>query len=125
MWRSVDFHSPPERLTPLIASSRLSGAGVGARRVDTLSDGAGDLHLVLEQHDPEARRYVFCVESWPLPVVNYVGRVRVRPVGPDRCELRWSASYDAAGVASDEADAALGRLHQALLDGLDAIHGRA
>lgn len=121
LWKTVDFHQPSETIMPPIASSQRTGEGLGAKKVNTLH-GGGDVHLLLVYYAPEDHAYNYTIQSSPLPVKNYVGEVRVRPLGENRSELSWRGVYEPDGVSRAEADEALGSFYNAIAAKIGEIH---
>ena len=106
LWSAVDFHQPSENIMPPIASSALSGKGVGATKINSLN-GGGEVHLQLVYYSPEDRAFNYVIRTSPLPVANYVGQVRVESLGENRAQLTWSGTYEPNGVTAEEADGIL------------------
>jgi hypothetical protein len=123
LWKTVDFHQPSETIMPPIASSQRTGEGLGATKVNTLQ-GGGDVHLLLTYYAPEDHALNYTIQSSPLPVKNYVGEVRVRPLGENRSELSWRGVYDPDGVSQAEADEILGGFYEAIAAKIGEIHSR-
>lgn len=121
LWETVDFHQPSEAIMPPIASSTRSGEGVGATKVNALQ-GGGEVHLLLAYYAPEERAFNYVIQSSPLPVKNYVGTVRVTPLGDQRSELSWQGIYDPEGVSEAEADEILGGFYNAIAQKIGEIH---
>lgn len=113
LWQAVDFHQPSENIMPPIASSKLEGKGLGARKVNTLQ-GGGEVHLQLVHFDPEARAFNYVIQSSPLPVKNYVGEVRVSDAGDGRAKLIWRGVYEPNGVGQAKADEILQGFYEAI-----------
>jgi len=123
LWKTVDFHQPSESIMPPIAKSRRTGEGLGATKVNTLQ-GGGDAHLLLAYYAPEDYAFNYTIQASPLPVKNYVGEVRVRPLGDDRSELSWRGVYDPDGVSREEADEILGGFYEAIASKIGELHPR-
>lgn len=103
LWALVEFHQPSENIMPPIASSKLIGKGVGARKINKL-DGDGEILIQLVYINPEKKAFNYVIRSGPIPVKNYVGEVRVKDLGDGRAELSWSGVYDPDGVDQAKAD---------------------
>jgi len=116
LWAVVDFHQPSENIMPPIASSVLSGEGVGATKINTLAEGGGEIHLLLVYYEPERRAFNYVIQAGPLPVKNYVGEVRVADAGEGRAQLSWRGIYDADGVTEQQADEILGGFYASIAD---------
>jgi hypothetical protein len=116
IWALVDFHEPSEAIMPPIASSTLSGEGLGATKTNVLAGDGGEINLLLVYHEPSERAFNYTITEGPLPVENYVGVVRVSEAGDGRAELSWRGVYDPAGVSEEEADAILGGFYASIAD---------
>ena len=116
LWALVDFHEPSENIMPPIASSKRSGEGVGATKINTLGGDGGDVYLQLVYYDPSERAFNYTIQQSPLPVKNYVGIVRVTDAGDGRAQLSWQGVYDANGVTEEEADAILSGFYASIAD---------
>lgn len=124
LWKTVDFHQPSENIMPPIASSRRTGDGLGATKINVLQ-GGGEVHLLLAYYAPEDRAFNYTIQSSPLPVKNYVGEVRVRALGDKRSELSWRGVYEPDGVSKEEADGILGGFYNAITQKIGEIHPAA
>ncbi|MBI1397792.1 MAG: hypothetical protein GC151_17610 [Betaproteobacteria bacterium] len=113
LWQAVDFHQPSENIMPPIASSTLHGKGLGARKVNTLQ-GGGEVHLQLVYYAPGQHAFNYVIQSSPLPVVNYVGEVRVTALGADRAQLTWRGVFDPNGVPREQADSILQGFYESI-----------
>lgn len=113
LWNAVDFHKPSENIMPPIASSKLTGKGLGARKVNMLR-GGGEVHLQLVYYNPKEKAFNYIIQSSPLPVKNYVGEVRVKDLGGGRAQLTWHGTYEPNGVDQAKADKILQGFYEAI-----------
>ena len=113
LWQAVDFHQPSENIMPPIESSKRTGEGVGALKVNMLR-GGGEVDLELVYYAPEQHAFNYIIQASPLPVKNYVGEVRVTDLGDGRSELSWQGVFQANGVSQEEADKILGGFYEAI-----------
>lgn len=121
LWETVDFHQPSETIMPPIASSQRTGEGIGATKINVLQ-GGGEVHLLLVYYSPKEYAFNYTIQSSPLPVKNYVGQVRVTPLGENRSELSWQGIYDPDGVSKEEAGEILGSFYNAIVQKIGEIH---
>lgn len=103
LWDLVEFHKPSENIMPPIESSKLTGKGVGATKLNNLK-GGGELVLQLVYFSPQSKAYNYVIRTSPLPLKNYVGQVRVEDLGNNRSKLTWSSVFEPKGVEKAKAD---------------------
>jgi hypothetical protein len=78
-WSGIEFES--------------DGEGVGATRRVPLP--GADVVERCEALDPATRTVGYTIlEGNPFPVVDYHATMQIEPVTDDRCELRWSSTWD-------------------------------
>lgn len=123
VWETIRDFGGIGRYLPL-AGCTLRGAGVGALRTLTTLDGAVLVER-LEHQDDRARTLSYSITDSPLPFRNYVATMTLRELGPQRCELLWSASYDPKGATEAEVDTLLAGVLAAAFEGLEKLHGGA
>ncbi len=124
LWSTVDFHQPSENIMPPIASSRRTGEGVGATKINKLASDGAEIHLLLAYYDPTARAFNYTIQQGPLPVKNYVGQVRVTDAGAGRAQLSWQGTYEPDGVSTEQADEILGGFYAAIAEKIGGIYKR-
>lgn len=136
----VELASPAERVWevtgnfnglpdwhPSVESSVLEPAlgGIG-RRVTNVGGTAGRRELTerLVFFDAAAREYAYTIIAGPAPFVDYVGRFRVVPNGPDRCTFHFSCRFKAApGKTDAEASERIRTFYMAGLANLPRMFG--
>ena len=69
LWNTVDFHQPSENIMPPIETSKRTGEGVGATKINSLN-GGGEVHLQLVYYSSKNRAFNYIIQSSPLPVSN-------------------------------------------------------
>lgn len=81
----------------------VDGINVGAER--RLSTPDGVIVERLESLDPAAHTFTYAIinDDAPLPVSRYLGTVEMRTLGPESCEVAWSAEYTLADDRAGEA----------------------
>jgi hypothetical protein len=121
VWKVVgDFAGMVEALGLPV---EVEGAGSGALRKVTvdgafirqlMGDAVGDLNGEfvlaerLEERDETAKRLSYSMPlAGPMPLSNYFSTMELAAAGDGRCELTWTAKFDAVGVTDDVATAAV------------------
>ena len=94
VWSVVGAISNVERYIPMVASSKVQGSGLGAKRTCVVANKKGEESGKIEEEivdfDNDAKTYSYTITSSPLPVENYVGTVKVTARNDSECELEWS-----------------------------------
>ncbi len=114
LWKLVEFHQPSENIMPPIETSKLTGNGVGAIKLNNLK-GGGELALQLVYFEPKSMAFNYVIQKSPLPLKNYVGQVRVEDLGNNRAKLTWSSVYDPKGVDSTKADEIVNGFYKSII----------
>ena len=95
----------------------------GGTTVRTLSlVGGGTITEKLEQVDDSERIYSYSILESPLPVANYTATIRVRATAAG-CKVEWSSEFDPAGVAENDATAAIRGVYETGLENLRKMFG--
>ena len=72
----------------------LEGSGVGAVRTVTMRGGF-QVQERLESFDDAARSFSYAIVGESrLPMRDYLSTVKLREVGPERCEIAWDGRFD-------------------------------
>ncbi len=113
---------------PWVEASVLEPAagGVG-RRVTNVGGAAGRRELTerLLFFDSSAREYAYTIIAGPAPFIDYVGRFRVVPAGPERCVLEYVGRFDPApGKTEAEATERIQTFYEAGLANLPRLFGK-
>lgn len=103
VWAALRALGRLEVWFPVIATCRLEGAGVGARRYMTLV-GGGEIEDCIEVIDDSAQRLVYRRPLSPFPVSAYTGTVEVFRSYDGLGVVVWTIDFeslptDAAAVA--------------------------
>ncbi len=114
LWDLVQFHKPSENIMPPIESSKLTGNGVGAIKLNNLK-GGGELVLQLVYFSPKSKSYNYVIRTSPLPLKNYVGQVRVEGLGKNRSKLIWSGVFEPKGVEKAKADEIVSGFYKSII----------
>ena len=114
VWAAISGIGGLERWFPIIDECTVFGAGEGATRIMTLTDGAKIKdHIDVIDHQRQCLRYTR-TES-PFPVQSYVGTAEVRKINDADTELSWTLEID---VQEDQRDALAELLCNALTEGI-------
>jgi hypothetical protein len=113
---------------PWVEASVLEPAsgGVG-RRVTNVGGTAGRRELTerLVFFDSLAREYAYTIIAGPAPFVDYVGRFRVLPRGPERCVFEYVGRFNPApGKTEAEATERIQAFYEAGLANLPRLFGK-
>lgn len=120
VWGTVRDFGNPQKFIAAIEACTLEGSGVGAVR--TLSLGSTTVVERLEALDDAARSLTYSIVSAPLPLEGYVATMRVRALGPDRCEVEWSCSFKPKGATEEEVKDIVRGVYAAGFAGLRKLH---
>ena len=92
VWSTVGAISNVEQYIPMIASSKVEGSGLGAKRTCVVTNEKGEEMGKIEEDivsfDDEAKMYMYTITSSPFPVENYIGTVKVTEKNDNECEFR-------------------------------------
>lgn len=116
-WQAIASIGGLDRWFPIISDCRVEGAGVGAIRILTLTDGAEMRDRVLEI-DPAAKCFRYERTHSPFPVSKYLGTVEVKDKTGSASELSWTLQID---VAEEAREQLVLLLKQALSDGISGL----
>ncbi len=115
MWQRVgDFHRM-QTWAPGIEKQEKTEDGRGRRL--TLEGG---MQMVEQLLDEGERQYSYTIFEGPLPITNYVSTLRVREAGDGACIVEWESEFDSVGIPDDQAEALVGAIYDAGLNGLAA-----
>jgi hypothetical protein len=86
-----------------ITSVAVEGEGVGMVR--TLGIGGGQVVERLDQLDPAARVFGYCIlnDDCPLPVADYAATVKITDKGDGTCNVEWTGRFEPKGTSEAEA----------------------
>ena len=126
VWSTVGAISNVEQYIPMIASSKVEGYGLGAKRTCVVANEKGEEMGKIEEDivsfDNEAKMYSYTITSSPFPVENYVGTVRITDGNDNECELEWSGKCEAKGMKEEEVENMLKGVYSSILDGIKKLH---
>lgn len=116
VWSAIRGIGGLEHWFSIIATCRVSGAGIGAVRVMELTDGA-EIKDRIEEINDAARRFRYTRTESPFPVSHYLGTVEVRDDN-GKTALSWSLELD---VNPEVRDDLVSLLTGALSEGIDGL----
>jgi carbon monoxide dehydrogenase subunit G len=117
VWELLGDFNGLHQWHPAIAASRVEVHGGREQRILSVTGGDRIIEQ-LEEHDPEARRYVYTLVEGPMPVADYRSTLEVIPLEGERSRVVWSGRFDAAGVTESEAEKVIESVYQTGLDAL-------
>ena len=101
IWQVIgDFGAACQYLAGVV-NCTVEGEGVGAQRTLTSADGSTVVER-LEELDAAAHQLSYALLT-DTPFGNCLTTMSVRALGPNRAELAWSATFQAAGIPASEA----------------------
>lgn len=106
VWRFLRDFNAHERWHPAVAASRIEEGRtpdeVACVRAFRLQDGAALREQLLSLSDRD-RSFTYCILDAPLPLLDYVATVRLRPVTDgNRTFWEWSSSFSAPAGRAEE-----------------------
>jgi hypothetical protein len=116
-WQAIAQIDGLDRWFPVIADCTVTGNGLGATRILTLTTGEKITDRI-EAIDHHARCFQYNRIESPFPVSRYLGTVDVCQLGPDSSEIAWTLEID---VDDKQREELAGFLRQALSDGIDGL----
>lgn len=116
-WQAIAQINGLDHWFPVIVDCTVTGNGVGATRILTLSTGEKITDRI-EAIDHHERRFRYNRIESPFPVSRYLGTVDICQLGPDSSEIVWTLEID---VDNEKRDELVGFLKQTLSDGIDGL----
>ena len=105
---------------PIIASCRVEGDGIGAKRFMELEGGLGSLVDELIALDEEARRLTYRRTEFPVPLSSYIGTVEVFTSYDGLAVVSWTVDFESAEDVASSVNELLVDAIGAGVDGLGA-----
>ena len=101
IWQAIsDFGVVCQYLVGVIQCT-VAGEGVGAQRTLTSADGSVIVERLETLDDPAHQlSYALLTET---PFRDCLTIMQVHDLGPNQCEIEWSATFEADGLPADEA----------------------
>ncbi|HEX7134723.1 MAG TPA: SRPBCC family protein [Iamia sp.] len=112
VWAALEGFGGLDTWFPSIASCRVEGSGVGARRFMEL-EGVGPITDVLVELDGPGRRLVYDRPESPFPVSSYRGTVEVFASYDGLAVVAWTVDFEGDEEVVELVD-------QLLVDGIGA-----
>lgn len=100
LWAEVGSFQGVGRWHPWLESVRGDGETPGSIRIASTGDGEPQVERLLAI-SPDEHFYRYRIESTPLPVSDYVGEFRIRPIRSGASEVEWSTTFE---LTSPDAD---------------------
>jgi hypothetical protein len=101
IWRVLSDFGAACQYLDMVDNCTVAGEGVGAVRTLTLADG-GTIVERLEALDEAARRMSYALLT-DTPFRDCLTTVSLGDLGRGRCQVTWSASFEADGLPASEA----------------------
>jgi hypothetical protein len=116
-WQAIAQIGGLERWFPVITDCQVTGCGVGATRLMTLTSGEEIIDRI-ESIDHQTMHFRYNRIKSPFPVNRYLGTVDVCKIGPNSSEIAWTVEID---VDKNQRDELIVFIKQALTDGIDGL----
>ncbi|HVM83974.1 MAG TPA: zinc-binding dehydrogenase [Candidatus Binatia bacterium] len=129
VWAVLRDFNGHERWHPAVAESRIeegrAGDEPGCVRRFKLKDGA-ELREQLLRHSDRERSFSYCIIDSPIPLIDYVSTVTLKPVTDgDRTFWEWSSSFAAPqGREADLAELVGENIYEAGFGAVQAMFGQ-
>jgi hypothetical protein len=115
VWQTISDFGAVCKYSVMVTNCTVEGAGVGALRTLTNADGSTIVER-LEGLDHIAHRLSYALLS-DTPFSNCLTTMELHDLGKGRCEVAWSATFDADGLPESEA--------MEMLEGMFELNSRA
>jgi hypothetical protein len=103
VWTTIADFAAVERYSPMVARCDLEGDdGPGQLRHLTLEDGTITTSRMVAR-DAATRSLTYEILVTKLPLADYSSTMRVRALGPERCEVTWSSRFEPSGATLEQA----------------------
>jgi NADPH:quinone reductase len=130
VWAVLRDFNGHERWHPAVAESRIeegrAGDEAGCVRRFKLRDGA-ELREQLLRHSDRDRAFSYCILDSPIPLIDYVSNVTLKPVTDgDRTYWEWSSNFSVPRGRDAELAALVGDgIYEAGFAAIQAMFGQA
>jgi hypothetical protein len=124
VWELVrDFGGIRKWLGGMVQGLELEGEGVGAIRTITLP-GDTKLYEQLKALDEEERSFTYAIiRESPLPVADYLAKLKLVETGADSCRIEWSSTFEPVGIPDSDAKPMIEGIYTSGIAGLKATLG--
>lgn len=117
VWELVSDFGGIARISPDVQSCEVSGEGVGAvRRI--VSSGF-TVEERLESLDAAQHVLSYSMLEGPIPFRDYVATVKLSEAGPDRTRIRWSGTFEPAGMPEEQLRQLIESVYRGLIAGIE------
>ena len=130
VWAVLRDFNGHERWHPAVAESRIeegrTGDEAGCVRRFKLKDGAELREQLLRMSDRD-RSFSYCILESPIPLIDYVATVNLKPVTDgDRTYWEWASNFAAPAGREAELSALVGeQIYEAGFGAIQAMFGQA
>lgn len=121
LWTEIGSFQGVGRWHPWLKSVEGDGETPGSVRIAWAGGGEPQRERLVTV-DPHEHFYRYTIESTGMPVNDYVGEFRVRPIRPGISEVEWSSTFELASPDAD-AEAMVGDFLRAGLRAIAESHG--
>ena len=122
VWQTVRDFNGLGQYVAAISQSTQEGAGIGAVRTLTLTDGNQIVEKLESLHE-ETQTLTYSITS-PSPFLGYLSTMQVRPAGNGHAEFTWSSTFVPQGLSAAEAKAQMEGLYALGGAGLQKLHSK-
>ena len=122
VWETIKAFKHPEHFMPFVESSETEGDGVGMRRTMKFRDGS---HAIEKLHkiDENERYILYKLIYSPLPVNEYMARVKLRHDGEGTVQVTWESRFNILpDNSSEEIENQLKATYNLSIEGLERLH---
>jgi carbon monoxide dehydrogenase subunit G len=120
-WATIRQFDGVDTYLPAVASCRVEGEGVGAKRFCTLQDGV-KLDETLEHLDDDQCTLIYSIVDGEMPFKNYVGTVQVNDLGNGQSEVEWKSSFEVGDTDKKELITMIEGMLTTAIDGIEQLH---
>jgi mxaD protein len=122
VWETVGDFNGWSKFSPAVTLSRMTGQGVGAIRVASVTGVPGQVIEREDLYDPSTMMLAYSILESPLPVDQYHSLMNVRAVTGSTCKVKWSSVFVPKGSSSPaEAESAVRELINSGLANIQAL----
>lgn len=94
VWKKLKSFGGLEKFTPeVIEKTIVTGTGVGVERTLVLTNNQGNVVEKLTNINERKMTIVYKMISTPMPLQNYVGKMRVVKVDSNSCEVFFTSTF--------------------------------
>lgn len=123
VWKMIGNFNGLDVWHPVVIGSEITSGKndeLGSVRKLTLGNGATISEKLLA-YSGDGKQYRYQILESPLPVQNYVSSLTVSDAGEGKTKITWQSTFQAKGVADEEAVQAITGVYDAGLNHVQAI----